>query len=115
MTGVQTCALPIYGVPYLTTAPIKAGTTQLYKFPLVQNGTYWYHSHTKLQEQVGMYGALIIHKRNAPAMKEHVIVLSDWINEKPYEVHRKLHHASDWYAIRKGSTQNYFQAIKRLS
>ncbi len=100
------------GVPYLTSAPVEAGTTQLYRFPLVQSGTYWYHSHTKLQEQVGMYGALIIHKRNEPKMHEEVLVLSDWTNEKPYEVHRKLHHATDWYAIRKGSTQNYGQAIK---
>jgi FtsP/CotA-like multicopper oxidase with cupredoxin domain len=57
------------GVPYLTTAPIKAGETQVYKFPL-QSGTYWYHSHTKLQEQNGMHGALIIHKRNADTMPE---------------------------------------------
>ncbi|MFD2521887.1 multicopper oxidase domain-containing protein [Emticicia soli] len=100
------------GVPYLTTAPIKAGQTHIYKFPLVQNGTYWYHSHTELQEQSGMYGALIIHKRNEPAMKEHTIVLSDWTNEKPAEVHRRLHNATDWYAIKKKSTQDYGQAIK---
>lgn len=100
------------GVPYLTTAPIKAGQTHIYKFPLVQNGTYWYHSHTKLQEQSGMYGALIIHKRTEPIMKEYAIVLSDWTNEKPAEVHRRLHNATDWYAIKKKSTQDYRQAIK---
>lgn len=100
------------GVPYLTTAPIKKGETHLYTFRIQQNGTYWYHSHTKLQEQSGMYGALIIHKKDEPPMKELPIVLSDWTNEKPYEVHRKLHNASDWYAIKKKSTQNYFQALK---
>lgn len=100
------------GVPYLTTQPIKTGETHLYTFRIRQNGTYWYHSHTKLQEQSGMYGALIIHKKDEPAMKELPIVLSDWTNEKPYEVHRKLHNATDWYAIQKGSTQNYAQAIK---
>jgi FtsP/CotA-like multicopper oxidase with cupredoxin domain len=100
------------GVPYLTTAPIKAGMTHIYKFPLVQNGTYWYHSHTKLQEQSGMYGALIIHKRLEPVIKEYTIVLSDWTNEKPSEVHRRLHNATDWYAIKKKSTQDYGQAIK---
>jgi hypothetical protein len=61
----SSCPTSFDGVPYLTTAPIKAGETQVYKFPLVQSGTYWYHSHTKLQEQNGMHGALIIHKRNA--------------------------------------------------
>src|SRR5450755_864403 len=52
------------GVPYLTQMPIKPGDTHLYKFAIIQNGTYWYHSHSKLQEQSGMYGALILNKRN---------------------------------------------------
>lgn len=100
------------GVPYLTTSVIGPGTTHLYTFPIVQSGTYWYHSHTGLQEQIGMYGAFIIHKRNEEPMKEYTMVLSDWTDEKPHEVHRSLHRATDWYAIRKGATQNYFQAIK---
>jgi FtsP/CotA-like multicopper oxidase with cupredoxin domain len=104
------------GVPYLTTAPIKAGTTHLYKFPIVQNGTYWYHSHTGLQEQGGMYGAFIIHKRNEKPMPEYTIVLSDWTDMKPFEVHRRLHMANDWSAIRKasvqkGAVQSYADAI----
>lgn len=100
------------GVPYLTTKAIKTGETHLYTFRIRQNGTYWYHSHTKLQEQSGMYGAFIIHKKEEAPTQELAIVLSDWTNEKPYEVHRKLHNATDWYAIRKGTTQNYAQAIK---
>ncbi len=106
------------GVPYLTTRPIKAGSTHLYTFRLVQHGTYWYHSHTRLQEQSGMYGAFIVHKRKtdptyraADALREYTILLSDWTNEKPFEVHRKLHNASDWYAIKKGATQSYSEAI----
>ncbi len=51
------------GVPFLTTKPIHPGDTYVYKFKIVQNGTYWYHSHSALQEQVGMYGALILKKR----------------------------------------------------
>ena len=132
------------GVPYLTAPPIKPMETYVAKFPLVQNGTYWYHSHTMLQEQVGLYGAFIIHKRphrdpaaagstnvetyeddqsrtkgsqsqiesaEAP-LPEEVVLFSDWTNEKPYEVDRSLHYATDWYAIKKGSTQNYAAAIK---
>ena len=104
------------GVPYLTTAPIKSKTTHLYKFPLVQNGTYWYHSHTELQEQNGMYGAFIIHKKNEPLMQEYTVLLSDWTNMKPFEVHRRLHMANDWSAIRKaniqkGAVQSYGDAI----
>ena len=52
------------GVSYLTTTPIKMGETHYYTFPLVQNGTYWYHSHTMMQQQSGLYGAIIIHKKN---------------------------------------------------
>lgn len=105
------------GVPYLTTAPIRAHTTHRYKFALVQNGTYWYHSHTKLQEQTGMYGAFIIHKREEQKMPEYTMVLSDWTNMKPFEVHRRLHYANDWSAIKKaniqkGAAQTYADAIR---
>jgi CopA family copper-resistance protein len=100
------------GVPYLTTQPIEAGKTHLFKFPIVQNGTYWYHSHTGLQEQSGMYGALVFYKRDEAPMKEYTMVLSDWTNEKPGEINRRLHNATDWYAIRKGTTQSYAEAIR---
>ena len=100
------------GVPYLTTSKIPGGATHIYKFPVVQNGTYWYHSHSKLQEQSGMYGALIFLKRNEPKIKTYSLVLSDWTDEKPYEVQRSLRSANDWYAIKKGSTQSYWEAIK---
>jgi FtsP/CotA-like multicopper oxidase with cupredoxin domain len=71
------------GVPYLTSAPISGHTTAVYTFPIVQNGTYWYHSHSMLQEQLGMYGAIVIHKRNEAPKKELTVLLSDWTNEKP--------------------------------
>ena len=99
------------GVPYLTTAPIKAMTTHTYKFPLKQSGTYWYHSHTMLQEQSGMYGAFIIHKKDEPKMPEYTMLLSDWSDENPHEIERSLHKATDWYGIKKGATQNYAEAI----
>lgn len=107
------------GVPYLTTQPVLPGNTHLYTFRVKQYGTYWYHSHSKLQEQSGMYGALIFEKKkDDPGRREmdnlpaYTLLLSDWTDEKPFEVHRKLHHATDWYAIRKGSTQSYWEAIK---
>jgi CopA family copper-resistance protein len=124
------------GVPYLTTARIGPGETHLYKFPVVQNGTYWYHSHSKLQEQAGMYGALVFNKREEPLLHtkkvsnssmqmssdstgkmnlfdaEYTLVLSEWTDEKPKEVQRRLRSANDWYAIQKGSVQSYSEAIK---
>lgn len=101
------------GVPNLTTAPIPPGTTHLYKFAVVQNGTYWYHSHSTFQEQLGMNGALIFRKREEAPMKEYTLVLSEWTDEKPHEIQRRLRTANDWYAIEKGSTQSYAEAISK--
>jgi FtsP/CotA-like multicopper oxidase with cupredoxin domain len=99
------------GVPLLTTSLVKGHTTHLYKFPIVQNGTYWYHSHTSLQEQSGLYGAIVIYKKIEPEMPEYTMVLSDWTNENPREVLRSLKRATDWYAIEKGSVQSYGEAL----
>jgi CopA family copper-resistance protein len=101
------------GVPNLTQMPIKPHTTHLYKFPIIQHGTHWYHSHTELQEQIGMYGAFIMNKRKEIDIPTIPIVLSEWTNMKPGNVHRNLHNATDWFAIKKGTTQSYGEAIKR--
>jgi FtsP/CotA-like multicopper oxidase with cupredoxin domain len=109
------------GVPYLTQMPIKPHTTHLYKFPIIQNGTHWYHSHSGLQEQIGMYGSFIMNKReddktfrkgidDLPTIP---VVLSEWTNYNPNNVHRMLHNATDWFAIKKGTTQSYAEAIKQ--
>ncbi len=108
---------PQDGVPYLTTKRIGPGETHLYKFKVVQNGTYWYHSHSGLQEQAGMYGALVFKKRDNRLMESRYksiipVVLSEWTDEKPNEVMRRLHTANDWYAIKKGSVQSYAEAIQ---
>jgi CopA family copper-resistance protein len=100
------------GVPNLTQMPISPHTTHLYRFPIIQHGTHWYHSHSKLQEQIGMYGAMILNKRKEQNTPTLPIVLSDWTDMKPEEVHRSLHNATDWFAIKKGTTQSYFEAIK---
>jgi CopA family copper-resistance protein len=100
------------GVPNLTQKPIRPHTTHVYKFPIIQHGTYWYHSHTELQEQIGMYGAFIMNKREEWDIPTLPVVLSEWTDMKPEEVHRSLHNATDWFAIKKGTTQSYVEAIK---
>ena len=100
------------GVPNLTQMPIKPGTTHVYKFPIVQHGTHWYHSHTRLQEQIGMYGSFIMNKRAEWDIPTLPITLSEWTDMNPKEVDRSLHAATDWFAIQKGSTQSYSEAIK---
>lgn len=100
------------GVPFLTQMPIKPHATYVYRFPIVQHGTHWYHSHSKLQEQIGMYGAFIMNKRKEWDIPTLPVVLSEWIDMKPEEVHRSLRSATDWFAIKKGATQSYSEAIK---
>ncbi len=100
------------GVPNMTQMPIPPGATHLYKFPIKQHGTHWYHSHTGLQEQIGMYGAFIMNKRQEWDIPTIPLVLSDWTNMNPKEVQRSLHAATDWFAIKKGTTQSYLEAIK---
>ncbi|MBF4491542.1 multicopper oxidase domain-containing protein [Flavobacterium sp. MR2016-29] len=109
------------GVPNLTQMPIKPHSTYKYSFPIRQHGTHWYHSHSGLQEQIGMYGSFVMNKRNSdPNFREGIddlptvpIVLSEWTDINPENVHRLLHNASDWFAIKKGTTQSYGEAIKQ--
>ena len=109
------------GVPYLTQMPIAPHTTHKYSFPIVQNGTHWYHSHSGLQEQIGMYGALILKKKESdPTFRKGIddlltlpVVLSEWTDYNPDNVHRMLHNASDWFAIKKGTTQSYAEASRK--
>ena len=108
------------GVPHLTQMPIEPEAEFVYNFPIIQNGTHWYHSHSGLQEQIGMYGSLILKKKNDDAtfrkgiddIPQVPIILSEWTNYNPKNVHRLLHNASDWFAIKKGTTQSYSEAIK---
>jgi CopA family copper-resistance protein len=99
------------GVPFLTQMPIKPHSTYVYKFPIVQHGTHWYHSHSELQEQIGMYGAFIINKKKEWDIPTVPIVISEWTDMKPEEVHRRLKNADDWFAIQKGTTQSYAESI----
>ena len=101
------------GVPYLTTPPIKPGQSRTFEFLLKHPGTYWYHSHTGLQEQRGIYGAIVVEPAatdTPPARRDEVLVLSDWTNENPHEVMRTLLRGSDWYALRKGTSQSLLGA-----
>ncbi len=104
------------GVPFVNHPPIKPGDTHLFEFETTHTGTYWYHSHTGLQEQLGIYGAIVIAPESGvqtpTADKEHVVILSDWINTHPDEVLRTLKSGSDYYSIKKDSNQNLLSAIK---
>lgn len=87
------------GVPGISFQGIKPGQTFTYQFPLLQSGTYWYHSHSGFQEQLGMYGAIVIEPKQPEPFKadrEHVIVLSDWTDKDPMSLLRQLKTESDF-------------------
>ncbi|MCK4837466.1 MAG: multicopper oxidase domain-containing protein, partial [Desulfobulbaceae bacterium] len=102
------------GVPLITQPPIKPGDTFTYEFPIRQSGTYWYHSHSGLQEQRGLYGSIVITppEENIKVDRDRVILLSDWTTDSPDYVLKTLKRGSEWYALEKGSAQSIFGAIK---
>jgi FtsP/CotA-like multicopper oxidase with cupredoxin domain len=102
------------GVPSISFPGIDAGSTFTYRFPIRQSGTYWYHSHTLLQEQVGVFGSIVISPRGGErgADLEHVVVLSDWTNRNPMEILRNLRRGSEYPGIRKHTAQSVLGAAK---
>ena len=88
------------GVPGVSFPGIKPGETFSYKFAVPQSGTYWYHSHSGLQEQMGHYGPLIIDPAGADPLahdREYVLVLSDWSFEHPHRIFAKLKASAESY------------------
>lgn len=100
------------GVPFVTQVPIEPGTTFTYEFPIRQTGTYWYHSHSSLQEQSGLYGSIVIEDGKHHTDRDYVLLLSDWTTEAPASVMRTLKRGSHWYALQKGASQSIFGAAK---
>jgi CopA family copper-resistance protein len=95
--------LPPYqmdGVPGISFKGIAPGETFTYRFKVQQSGTYWYHSHSGMQEQTGLYGAIIVEPAGADpirADRDYVVQLSDWTDEDPMRVFDKLKNQSDYY------------------
>lgn len=102
------------GVPYLNTPPIEPGETFQYRIPINQSGTYWYHSHTMLQEQKGVFGSIIIQPKEKilDYDKDLIVMLSDWTNEKPLNVLRNLKRGNEWYQVKKGTSVPLSRVIK---
>ena len=102
------------GVPNITYPPIKPGETFHYEFRIRQRGTYWYHSHTMLQEQRGLYGAFVILPRSGGVRgdRDQAVVLSDWTDEDPHEVLRWLKRGSEWPALQRGNSQSMLGALR---
>lgn len=104
------------GVPGISFDGISAGETFTYKFPIVQSGTYWYHSHSGFQEQLGVYGAIVIEPKEEKLEydREYVVTLSDWSDEKPESVYRKIKLSADYYNFKQRTVGDFFDEVQEL-
>ena len=102
------------GVPYLTTPPIAAGSSLTFEYPVTHTGTYWYHAHTGLQEQRGLYGAIVFRNPDETHRydRDLVLVLSDWTDEHPRTVLRNLKREDDYYSLKKDTVQSWQGVLK---
>ncbi|MDA0652246.1 MAG: copper resistance system multicopper oxidase [Proteobacteria bacterium] len=104
------------GVPGISFDGIKPGTTHTYRFPAQNNGTYWYHSHSGLQEQAGVYGAIVIEPKAREPFRydrEYVVVLSDWHDTKPERVLGNLKKMSDYYNYNQRTIGDFFSDVSK--
>ena len=102
------------GVPGLSFAGIEPGGDYLYQFTLRQSGTYWYHSHSGLQEQAGVYGAIVIEPREPEPhsyQRDHVLLFSDWSDQAPEALMANLKKQSDAFNYHKRTVDDFIDDV----
>ena len=107
---------PMDGVPGLTFAGIPPGETFVYRFPVHQSGTYWYHSHSAFQEQTGLYGPLVIDPKGGyaqPFDRDYVVMLSDWTDTSPETIVSNLKFQSDYYNFHQRTVGTFFDDVAK--
>lgn len=100
------------GVPGVSFPGIRPHQTFTYRFPVKQAGTYWYHSHSGLQEQIGHYGPIIIDPKSADPVaydREHVLMLGDWTFDDPAEIYRKLKKSPEAFNFQRRTLGDFFR------
>ena len=104
------------GVPGVSFGGIKPGTTFTYRFPLKQSGTYWFHSHSGFQEQVGVYAPMIIDPREPDPVKydrDYAVVLSDWTFEDPMKMMGKLKKQAGYFNFQRRTMKEFLSVAKK--
>ncbi|MHB9118451.1 MAG: copper resistance system multicopper oxidase [Burkholderiales bacterium] len=104
------------GVPGISYSGIAPGESFIYRFKVGQSGTYWYHSHSGMQELTGMYGAIVIEPRGGETIRadrDYVVQMSDWTDEDPMHVFAKLKTQSDYYNYIKPTAMDFFRDASR--
>jgi len=99
------------GVPGLSFMGIAPGETYTYRFKVNQSGTYWYHSHSRFQEQTGLYGAIVIEPRElrARADRDHVVLLSDWSDSDAEWLFATLKKQGDYFNFGKQTVGDFLR------
>ena len=113
--GIRTPS-PMDGVPGLSFAGIPPGETYVYRFPVHQSGTYWYHSHSEFQEQTGVYGAIVIEPKGGYVQRfdhDYVVLLSDWSDESPETIVSNLKFRSDYYNFGQRTLGTFVEDVNR--
>ena len=103
------------GVPGLSFAGIAPGERFEYLIPVMQRGTYWYHSHSGFQEQTGLYGALVVDGSGPEPVeteREHVVVLSDWTDVAPETIFSNLKQQSDFYNYHRTTVGDFLHQVR---
>ena len=103
------------GAPGFSFEGIAPGETFIYRFPAKQAGTYWYHSHSAMQEQRGLYGAIVIEPKEKDPFeydREHVVVFSDWHDTKPERILSNLKRRPDYYNFHQQTLADLFDRQK---
>jgi CopA family copper-resistance protein len=104
------------GVPGISFPGIGPGETYEYRFPVTQSGTYWYHSHSRFQEQIGLYGPIVIEPRSGERQhsdRDHVVLLSDWADTDPEHVYRMLKVQSDYFNYGRRTAADFFADARK--
>jgi CopA family copper-resistance protein len=104
------------GVPGLSFRGIAPGETFIYRIPVKQSGTYWYHSHSSFQEQTGLLGALLIEPKDKDPIesdRDHVVLLTDWTDENPATVFDNLKKQNDYYNYYRPTAGTFFSDAKK--
>ncbi|MDC0361369.1 multicopper oxidase domain-containing protein, partial [Alphaproteobacteria bacterium] len=105
------------GVPTISFDGIEPGETFTYSFPIIQSGTYWYHSHSNLQEPEGAFGAIVITPKGgerAQSDREHVLVLNDAHPHTSHRILRNLKMMPDYYNRKQRTAGDFIEDVKNL-
>ena len=104
------------GVPGLSFRGIAPNETFVYRIPVLQSGTYWYHSHSRLQEQTGLMGALIVERQDKETVefdREYVVLLTDWTDGNPEGIFSNLKEQSEYYNYHRRTADTFFSDAKK--